>query len=59
MFRDIEQLVFFGGGIRCFWHGGFLSGLGDKAELAPKRVGGASGGARAPLRIGRERDLNC
>ncbi len=59
MFSDIEQLVFSGGGIRCFWHGGFLSGLGDKADLAPKRVSGASGGALSAAAWigGRERDL--
>lgn len=59
MFSDIEQLVFSGGGIRCFWHGGFLSGLGDKAKLAPQRVSGASGGALSAVAWigGREQDL--
>ena len=59
MFSDIEQLVFSGGGIRCFWHGGFLSGLSDKAELAPRRVSGASGGALSAAAWigGREQDL--
>ena len=59
MFSDIEQLVFSGGGIRCFWHGGFLAGLGDKAELAPQRVSGASGGALSAAAWigGREQDL--
>ena len=59
MFSDIEQLVFSGGGIRCFWHGGFLSGLGDRAQLSPARISGVSGGAlSAAAWIGkREQDL--
>ena len=39
-----EQLVFSGGGIRCFWHGGFLSVAGEVLNLAPERVSGVSGG---------------
>ncbi|MDG5748753.1 patatin-like phospholipase family protein [Qipengyuania sp. XHP0207] len=59
MFSDIEQLVFSGGGIRCFWHGGFLSGLGDMASLSPARISGVSGGALSAAAWigGREQDL--
>ncbi|ABC62660.1 patatin-like phospholipase family protein [Erythrobacter litoralis] len=41
---DFEQVVFSGGGIRCFWHGGFLSVAGDVLQLAPQRISGVSGG---------------
>ena len=40
-----EQLVFSGGGIRCFWHGGFLARAGTALQLGPKRISGVSGGA--------------
>ena len=40
-----DQLVFSGGGLRCFWHGGFLSALEEVHDLAPVRVTGSSGGA--------------
>ncbi|KUF10502.1 patatin-like phospholipase family protein [Pseudoponticoccus marisrubri] len=45
--RDPDQLVFSGGGLRCFWQGGFLTGLGKRYSFAPKRVTGVSGGALA------------
>lgn len=56
---DFEQLVFSGGGIRCFWHGGFLAQAGDALALDPVRISGVSGGAlSAATWIGdRERDL--
>lgn len=40
-----EQLVFSGGGTRCFWHGGFLSVVAPAIHLHPERVVGVSGGA--------------
>lgn len=40
-----EQVVFSGGGTRCFWHGGFLSRVGTFEDLKPKRICGVSGGA--------------
>lgn len=40
-----EQLVFSGGGTRCFWHGGFLEITKEPLELQPDRVTGVSGGA--------------
>lgn len=40
-----DQVAFSGGGIRCFWHGGFMSVLGDFQAIAPARVIGVSGGA--------------
>ncbi|ANU08362.1 patatin-like phospholipase family protein [Paraurantiacibacter namhicola] len=42
---QFAQVVFSGGGIRCFWHGGFLSELGDIEAFAPQRISGVSGGA--------------
>lgn len=42
---SFDQLVFSGGGIRCFWHGGFLSVFEQDHPLKPKRISGASGGA--------------
>lgn len=59
MARTYDQLVFSGGGIRCFWHGGFLSQVGSFADLQPKRVSTVSGGAlSAAAWIGeREHDL--
>ncbi|WGH79559.1 patatin-like phospholipase family protein [Jannaschia ovalis] len=39
-----EQLVFSGGGLRCFWHGGLMEALGPRAP-DPARVTGSSGGA--------------
>ena len=56
---NFEQIVFSGGGIRCFWHGGFLSEVGDYQSLRPERVSGVSGGALSAAAWigGRERDL--
>ena len=42
---QFDQVAFSGGGIRCFWHGGFLSEVGDFSSIAPKRISGVSGGA--------------
>lgn len=42
---DFDQLAFSGGGIRCFWHGGFLCELERAFRLEPKRISGVSGGA--------------
>lgn len=54
-----EQMVFSGGGLRCFWQGGFLSVAETVMDLRPKRVTGVSGGALsgAVFLSGRERDL--
>lgn len=41
------QIVFSGGGLRCFWQGGFLHRLGEERSLQPERVSGVSGGALA------------
>ena len=40
-----EQLVFSGGGTRCFWHGGFASVVAPAIHLRPARVAAVSGGA--------------
>ncbi len=40
-----EQLVFSGGGLRCFWQGGFLHVVRDALGLNPERISGVSGGA--------------
>ncbi|MFT6533140.1 MAG: hypothetical protein ACJASC_002701 [Limimaricola cinnabarinus] len=37
--------MFSGGGLRCFWQGGFMERLGQRAEIAPERICGVSGGA--------------
>lgn len=42
---DFDQLVFSGGGTRCFWHGGFLEVVGPAISLRPERVAAVSGGA--------------
>ena len=42
---SFEQVVFSGGGTRCFWHGGFLSEAGGFDAFRPERVCGVSGGA--------------
>jgi len=42
---QFDQIVFSGGGTRCFWHGGFLSEIGSFEDFAPERVCGVSGGA--------------
>ncbi len=39
------QLVFSGGGTRCFWHGGFLEVVAPAIGIAPERIVGVSGGA--------------
>lgn len=40
-----EQLVFSGGGTRCFWQGGFLNIVRDVIKLEPDRISAVSGGA--------------
>ncbi|MBB3713122.1 putative acylesterase/phospholipase RssA [Limimaricola variabilis] len=40
-----RQLVFSGGGLRCFWQGGFMEVLGRHTAIAPERITGVSGGA--------------
>ncbi|QQA42554.1 patatin-like phospholipase family protein [Pelagovum pacificum] len=40
-----DQLVFSGGGLRCFWQGGFLDEVRDVIGLEPDRLAGVSGGA--------------
>ena len=40
-----RQLVFSGGGTRCFWHGGFAAVVGPAIHLRPERVSAVSGGA--------------
>ncbi|MGR3465765.1 patatin-like phospholipase family protein [Limimaricola sp.] len=54
-----RQLVFSGGGLRCFWQGGFMEVLGQHAAIAPERIAGVSGGAlSAACHVaGRERKL--
>ncbi len=54
-----DQVVFSGGGIRCFWHGGFLSKVGTYEDLQPKRISTVSGGALSAASWigGRETDL--
>ena len=42
---QFDQLVFSGGGTRCFWHGGFLAEVREVLALKPERVTGVSGGA--------------
>lgn len=44
---DFDQVVFSGGGTRCFWHGGFLSEAGTYEDLRPDRICAVSGGALA------------
>jgi predicted acylesterase/phospholipase RssA len=39
------QIVFSGGGLRCFWHGGWMEAVTPHLTLAPARVTGVSGGA--------------
>ena len=40
-----DQLVFSGGGTRCFWQGGFLHVVRDAIQLHPARIASVSGGA--------------
>ena len=42
-----DQVVFSGGGLRCFWQGGFLSVVREHRRIDPARVTGVSGGALA------------
>ncbi|RVT82215.1 patatin-like phospholipase family protein [Rhodobacteraceae bacterium CCMM004] len=39
------QIVFSGGGIRCFWHGGWMTTVSERWSFDPARVTGVSGGA--------------
>jgi predicted acylesterase/phospholipase RssA len=41
------QIVFSGGGLRCFWQGGFMTELCGSRRFTPERVTGVSGGALA------------
>ncbi|MHA6344486.1 patatin-like phospholipase family protein [Roseivivax sp. CAU 1761] len=41
------QIVFSGGGLRCFWQGGFMTTLCAARPCRPERVTGVSGGALA------------
>lgn len=54
-----EQVVFSGGGLRCFWQGGFVETLTGSRPLDPARITGVSGGAlsAACFIAGRERAL--
>ena len=38
------QIVFSGGGLRCFWQGGFMNVVRDPLGLDPARITGVSGG---------------
>ena len=40
-----DQIVFSGGGTRCFWHGGFMSVVGSYEDMRPERMCAVSGGA--------------
>lgn len=54
------QIVFSGGGLRCFWQGGFMTRLAQGGyDFRPQRVTGVSGGAMAGAAwiAGRERKL--
>lgn len=42
-----DQLVFSGGGTRCFWQGGFLDVVKEPLRLKPQRISSVSGGALA------------
>ncbi|WP_422075131.1 patatin-like phospholipase family protein [Tranquillimonas rosea] len=42
---EFNQIVFSGGGTRCFWQGGFLDVIAEEKKLTPARVTGVSGGA--------------
>ena len=46
MTAPYAQVVFSGGGLRCFWHGGWMEAAAEGGlEPAPERVTGVSGGA--------------
>ena len=53
------QLVFSGGGTRCFWHGGFMDVARDRLTPAPERIACVSGGvlSAATFVAGRARRL--
>lgn len=53
------QIVFSGGGLRCFWQGGFMTELCCHRSFSPERVTGVSGGALAAATFlaGREKRL--
>jgi hypothetical protein len=40
----IRQLIFSGGGVRCFWQGGFMEVVREPLQLQPDRITGVSGG---------------
>jgi hypothetical protein len=40
-----DQVVFSGGGLRCFWQGGFIDVVRDAIGLEPARLSSVSGGA--------------
>jgi len=40
-----QQIVFSGGGTRCFWQGGFMDTVRDPLDLHPDRIASVSGGA--------------
>ena len=42
-----KQIVFSGGGLRCFWQGGFMQELEKTRHYKPERITGVSGGALA------------
>jgi hypothetical protein len=42
---DVDQLVFSGGGTRCFWHGGFMKVVAPALVKRPELIRGVSGGA--------------
>lgn len=42
---NFDQMVFSGGGTRCFWHGGWMKVVTGRRQLDPARVIGVSGGA--------------
>ena len=42
---DFANLAFAGGGIRCFWQGGFLDVVAPTIELEPDTITAVSGGA--------------
>ena len=54
-----DQVVFSGGGTRCFWHGGFMEVVAERAPLDPARISAVSGGAlsAAAWIADREREL--
>lgn len=39
------QVVFSGGGLRCYWQGGFMDVVRDALDLDPDRITGVSGGS--------------